>query len=63
MFWNELPDINQLRAELNVLGGSDSPPPDFVMPTNYTPAAPRYSPLASPAVQPKHVTSNHKHRK
>ena len=24
---DELPDINQLRAELTVLGGSDSPPP------------------------------------
>ena len=36
----ELPDINQLRAELTVLGGSDSPPPNFVAPTNYTPASP-----------------------
>ena len=35
---DELPDINQLRAELTVLGGPDSPPPNFVMPTNYTPA-------------------------
>ena len=33
---DELPDINQLKAELTLLGGSDSPPPDFVMPTNYT---------------------------
>ena len=59
---DELPDINQLRAELNVLGGSDSPPPNFVMPTSYLPATPRYSPVASPCLQPKHVTSNHKHR-
>ena len=29
---DELPDINQLRAELTILGGSDSPPPKFVMP-------------------------------
>ena len=36
---DELPDSNQLRAELTLLGGSDSPPPDFVMPTNYTPAS------------------------
>ena len=49
---DELPDINQLRAELNVLGGSDSPPPNFVMPTNYSPATPRYSPVASPAYSP-----------
>ena len=28
-----LPNINQLRAELTVLGGSDSPPPNFVVPT------------------------------
>ena len=47
----ELPDINQVRAELNVLGGSDSPPADFVMPTDYYPASPRYSP-ASPAYSP-----------
>ena len=46
---DELPDINQLRAELNVLGGSDSPLPNFVMPTNYSPATPRYSPVASSA--------------
>ena len=45
---DELPDINQLRAELTVLGGSDSPPPNFVFPTNYTPASSRYS-LISPA--------------
>ena len=49
---DELPDINQLRAELNVLGGSDSPPPNFIMPTNYSPATPRYSPVASPAYGP-----------
>ena len=48
---DELPDINQLRAELTVLGGSDSPPPNFVVPTNYTPACPSYSP-ASPANSP-----------
>ena len=45
---DELPDINQLRAELTVLGGSDSPPPNFVMPTNYSPASPAYSPSLSP---------------
>ena len=41
---DELPNINQLGAELTVLGGSDSPPPNFVMPTNDTLASPRYSP-------------------
>ena len=54
---DELPDINQLRAELTVLGGSDSPPPNFVMPTNYTPASPRYSP-ASPAYSPSQSPIN-----
>ena len=49
---NVLPDINQLRAELNVLGRSDSPPPDFVMPTDYYPSTPRYSPISSPAYSP-----------
>ena len=53
----ELPDINQLRAELTVLGGSDSPPPNFVAPTNYTPASPRYSP-ASPAYSPSQSPIN-----
>ena len=43
-----LPDIDTLRAELNVLGGNESPPADFVMPENYYPASPIYSP-ASPA--------------
>ena len=47
----DLPDINQLRAELNILGRSDSPPADFIMPTDYYPATPRYSP-ASPAYSP-----------
>ena len=47
----ELPDINQVRTELNVLGGSDSPPADFIMPTDYYPASPRYSP-ASHAYSP-----------
>ena len=51
----ELPDINQVRAELNVLGGSDSPPADFIMPTDYYPASPRYSP-ASPAYSPSMST-------
>ena len=45
-----LPDFETVRAELNVLGGNDSPPADFVMPKNYHPASPIYSP-ASPAVQ------------
>ena len=31
-----------------MLGRSDSPPPDFVMPTNYTPTSPAYSPRHSP---------------
>ena len=44
----DLPDINQVRAKLNILGGSVSPPADFIMPTDYYPATPRYSP-ASPA--------------
>ena len=47
----DLPDINQVRTELNILGGSDSPPADFIMPTDYYPATPRYSP-ASPAYSP-----------
>ena len=42
-----LPDINQVRAELNVVGGSDSPPADFVMPTDYYSVSPRYSPASS----------------
>ena len=46
-----LPDINQVRAELNLLGGSDSPPADFIMPTDYYPATPVYSP-ASPSFSP-----------
>ena len=49
---NVLPDSNQLRAELNVLSRSDSPPPDFVMPTDYYPSTPRYSPISSPAYSP-----------
>ena len=59
-----LPDIETLRAELNVLGGNDSPPADFVMPEDYHPASPTYSP-ASPAEQSvsmsptsSHVTIN-----
>ena len=44
------PDFETVRAELNVLGGNDSPPADFVMPENYYPATPIYS-SASPAVQ------------
>ena len=48
-----LPDIYQLRAELTVLGGSDSPPPNFVAPSNYTPASPRYSPAPCLQSQPK----------
>ena len=47
----DLPDINQVRAELNLLGGTDSPPADFIMPTDYYPSTPRYSP-ASPSVSP-----------
>ena len=56
---DDLPEINQLRAELTLLGGSDSPPPNYVMPTNYTPACPRYSP-ASPAYSPSqsHININ-----
>ena len=45
-----LPDLETLRAELNVLGGNESPPADFVMPDDYYPAFPIYSP-ASPTVQ------------
>ena len=55
---DELPDFNQLRAELTVLGGSDSPPPNFVVPTNYTPASPRYSP-ASLAYSPHSKSYKH----
>ena len=59
---DELPDIKQLRAELTVLGGSDSPPPNFVMQTNYTPASPRYSPACpaySPSQSPINIDSEH----
>ena len=48
----DLPDFNQLRAKLTVLGGSDSPPPNFDMPTDYYPSTPRYSPISSPAYSP-----------
>ena len=44
---DDMPDFNQLRAELTVLGGSDIPPADFVMPTDYYPSTPRYSPISS----------------
>ena len=54
---DELHDINQLRAELTILGESDSPPPNFVAPSNYTPAIPRYSP-ASPAYSPSRSPIN-----
>ena len=49
---DDLPYINQLRAELKVLGGSDSPRADFNMPTDYYPSTPRYSPISSPAYSP-----------
>ena len=62
---DELPDFNQLRAELTLLGGSDSPPPNFVMPTtNYTPASPRYSPASSaysPSQSPINIDSDSDH--
>ena len=45
-----LPDLETLRAELNVLGGNESPPADFVIPDDYYPTSPRYSP-ASPTEQ------------
>ena len=51
---NEVPELlefDDVRAELNVLGGTDSPPADFVMPTDYYPASPKYSP-ASPSYSP-----------
>ena len=51
----ELPDINQVRAELNVLGRSDNPPADFIMPTDYYPASPRYSPAYSPSMSTKTI--------
>ena len=55
-----LPECDDVRAELNVLGGTDSPPADFVMPTGYYPASPIYSP-ASPVhiVQACHLTCLH----
>ena len=53
---DELPDINQLRAELTAWR-SDSPPPNFVMPTNYALASPRYS-SASPAYSPSQIPIN-----
>ena len=45
-----LPDLETLRAELNVLGGNENPPADFVMPDDYYPASLIYSP-AFPAEQ------------
>ena len=51
----DLPDINQVRAELNVLGGSDSPSADFIMPIDYYHSTPRYSPV-SPAYSPSMST-------
>ena len=52
-----LPDINQLRAELALpawcTNSMASPPHDFVMPANYTPASPMYSPT-SPDYRPRH---------
>ena len=45
-----LPDIDTVMAELNVLGGDQSPPTDFIMPEDYYPASPIYSPT-SPAEQ------------
>ena len=61
-----LPDRDTVMAELNVLGGDQSPPADFVMPTDYYPASPIYSP-ASPAKQnasgkSKHVTNQLYHK-
>ena len=53
-----MPDINQLRAELTILGGSDSPPPNFVAPANHRPATPRYSPISSPAYSPSQSPIN-----
>ena len=61
---DELSYINQLRAELTILGGSDSPPPNFVMPTNYTPSTPRYSPASpvySPSMSPINIDSDSEH--
>ena len=55
---NEIPalsNLETLRAELNVLGGNESPPADFVMPDNYYPASPIYSP-ASPNEQSANMT-------
>ena len=60
----ELPDINQLRAELTLLGGSGSPSHDFVMPTNYTPSTPVYSPTSpaySPSQSPFNINSDSEH--
>ena len=45
-----LPDLETLRAELNVIGGNESPQADFVMPDDYYQASPIYSP-ASPDEQ------------
>ena len=58
---SELPDIDDLRAELTLLAWQTnppaSPPHDFVMPANYRPATPVYSP-ASPAYSPRHSPIN-----
>ena len=60
----DLPDINQLRAELTLLGVSDSPPHDFVISTNYTPSTPVYSPTSpaySPSQSPININSDSEH--
>ena len=40
----DLPDINQVRAELNLLGGSDRPPADSIMPLSSNPCIFSYLP-------------------
>ena len=52
----DLPDINQLRVELNIIGRSDGPPVDFIMPTDYYPATPRYSPASLLIAEACHLT-------
>ena len=52
-----LPDFDDVRGELNVLGGNESPPADFVMPNDYYPASPIYFP-ASPADQSASMSPN-----
>ena len=58
---DELPDINQLRAELTILGGSHNLPPNFVAPANYRPATPRLFTNLIPCLQSQPKSNKYSH--